>query len=359
MKHVLILGAGLVTRPIVRFFLEEARYTVTVADCAVEKAQDLVGEHAQGRAIHLDVDDSDALRESIAEADLVVSLVPFTFHPKVAVCCIEQKKPMVTTSYIGADMKALDGQARDAGVLILNEIGVDPGIDHMSAMRIIHDVEENNGKVLSYYSYCGGLPAPEANTNPFGYKFSWSPRGVVLAGKNDGVYIKDGKAVNVPNASYFAHHWDVEIEGLDTLEAYPNRTSLPYIELYGLEGIRSIYRGTLRNKGWCETWNVFVNIGLLDLEERENLDGLTFREFTARVIGCDPKEDVKLRLSQKANIDPASDNMKRMEWLGLFSEDPIPGENTFLDVLATRLCQKLQYAEGERDMIILFHDFLV
>ena len=354
--RVLILGAGLVTRPIVRNLLDEAGYTVTVADCEIQKARNLVQGHRHGRAVSLNVEDTSALREAIADNDLVVSLVPFTFHSSIASCCIDLRKPMVTTSYISPEMKKLDGKAREASILILNEIGVDPGIDHMSAMRIIHDVEARGGKVISYYSYCGGLPAPEANDNPFGYKFSWSPRGVVLAGRNDGRYLKDGKVVEIPNTVYFSHHWDVEIEGLGNLEAYPNRTALPYIELYGLEGITSIYRGTLRNRGWCDTWNVFVNIGLLDLEVRTDLEGLTFREFMGRILVCDPA-DVKAKLAEKAAIDPDSEIIGRMEWLGLFTDDPIPPENTYLDVLSDQLCRKLQYKENERDMIILLHDF--
>jgi saccharopine dehydrogenase-like NADP-dependent oxidoreductase len=199
MKEVLILGAGLVTRPIVRYLLEEAGYKVTVASRTVSKAEKLIDGHPNGVAKTLLVDDTDSLREMISQADLVVSLVPYAYHTVVAEICIEFGKHMVTTSYTSDAMKKLDGKAREAGVLILNEIGVDPGIDHMSAMRIIHDVEEKGGKIVSFFSYCGGLPAPESNTNPFGYKFSWSPRGVVLAGRNEGYYLKEGKTVHVPN----------------------------------------------------------------------------------------------------------------------------------------------------------------
>ena len=294
MKHVLILGAGLVTRPIVRYLLDQPDFRITVASRTVSKAEKLIAGHPNGEAKTLLVDDKTSLKEMISGADLVVSLVPYAYHPVVAEFCIEMKKQMVTTSYVSDAMKALDDKAKKAGVLILNEIGVDPGIDHMSAMRIIHHVEDKDGKVVSFYSYCGGLPAPEANTNPFGYKFSWSPRGVVLAGRNSGRYLKDNKIVEVENKDLFAHTWDVAIEGLGTLEAYPNRNALPYIELYGLKGISSLYRGTFRNPGWCETWNVIVNMGLLDLEERNALKGLTFCQYTAKVLGVDPKADLDL-----------------------------------------------------------------
>jgi len=358
MKNVLILGAGLVTRPIVRHLLDQPDFKVTVASRTVSKAEKLINGHPQGEAKTLLVDDSVALREMISRADLVVSLVPYTYHPIVAELCIDMGKQMVTTSYVSEAMKKLDEKAKKAGVLVLNEIGVDPGIDHMSAMRIIHNVEEKDGKVVSFYSYCGGLPAPEANTNPFGYKFSWSPRGVVLAGRNAGRYLKDGKIVDVENKDLFAHRWDVEIEGLGTLEAYTNRNSLPYIELYGLEGISSLYRGTLRYPGWCDTWHVIVNMGLLDLDKRDYLKGLTFREFTAKVLGVTPNADLKKDIAAKVGFKPNPESLERLEWLGLFGDDPLPAERTYLDVLSARLLEKLPYEEGERDMIVLHHDFL-
>ena len=357
MKRILILGAGLVTRPIVRYLLDQG-YHVTVASRTVSKAEKLIDGHPNGEAEALLVDNRDALKTLIEKADLAVSLVPYAYHPVVAELCIELKKQMVTTSYVSDAMKALDTKAREAGVLILNEIGVDPGIDHMSAMRIIHGVEERGGKVVSFYSYCGGLPAPEANTNPFGYKFSWSPRGVVLAGTNDGRYLKDGQTVEVENKNLFAHHWDLEIEGLGTLQAYPNRNSLPYIELYGLEGISSLYRGTLRNPGWCDAWNVIVNMGILDLEERSNLNGLNFKQFTAKVLGVDAEADLRKAIVDKVGFEPKPIAFELLEWLGLFGDETIPAENTYLDVLSTRLLEKLPYEENERDMIVLHHDFL-
>lgn len=358
MKNVLVLGAGLVTRPIVRYLLDIPDFQVTVASRTVSKAVKLIDGHPDGVAKTLLVDDKPALREMISQADLAVSLVPYAYHPVVAELCIEMGKQMVTTSYVSDAMKALDEKAKKAGILILNEIGVDPGIDHMSAMRIIHGVEKNGGKVVSFFSYCGGLPAPEANTNPFGYKFSWSPRGVVLAGKNEGRYFKNGEIIEVTNKDLFAHHWDVEIEGMETLQAYPNRNSLPYIELYGLEGISSMYRGTLRNPGWCDTWNVMVNMDLLDLEEREGLEDLSFREFTARVVDADPDGDIKQAIATKVGFEPSAKAFELLEWLGLLGDDQIPQEKTYLDVLSTRLLEKLPYEAMERDMIVLHHDFL-
>ena len=359
MKEVLILGAGLVTRPIVRYLLDQPDFHVKVASRTVSKAIKLIDNHPQGEALELLVTDTSKLKELIAQTDLVISLVPYAHHPTIAKMCIEHKKLMVTTSYVSEAMQALDEPAKEAGVLILNEIGLDPGIDHMSAMKIIHQVQNEGGHVTSFFSYCGGLPAPEANTNPFGYKFSWSPRGVVLAGKNSGRYRKDGEEVVVPGEDLFSHYWTITIDELGEFEAYPNRNSLPYIETYGLSGIGSMYRGTLRNLGWCDTWKKMADLGLLDEEERTNLETLSFRQFIGQLVHSSPEGDLKKDLAAHLKIDEGSEVMKRLEWLGLLSDEPLPpDQKSPLDVLAARLLEKLQYEEGERDMIILHHDFL-
>ena len=359
MNNVLILGAGLVTRPIVRYLLDQPDFNITVASRTVSKAEKLIGGHPRGKAKTLLVDDKSALSDLVSQADLVVSLVPYSYHPIVAGLCIEMGKQMVTTSYVSDAMKKLDNRAKEAGILILNEIGVDPGIDHMSAMRIIHRVKNSGGKIVSFFSYCGGLPAPEANTNPFGYKFSWSPRGVVLAGRNSGKYLKDGKIVDVKSKDLFAHHWNIEIEDLGTLEAYPNRDSLPYIKIYGLEGISSMYRGTLRNLGWCETWKKIVDLGLLEIEERNDLEGLTFKDLMASLIHVKPDYEIKKAVSEHLNIEQNSKIIKRLDWLGILGNDPLPqGEKTLLDILSAKLLEKLKFEKGERDMIVLYHDFL-
>ena len=223
MKHVLVFGAGLVARPLVHYLLDQPDFRVTVASRTVSKAEALVGDHPQGEAVAFDITkDSAALGDLIAGADLAVSLLPYIYHVQVAEQCIRHHKHLVTTSYVSDGMRALDGAARDAGVILLNEIGLDPGIDHMSAKRIINHVHEAGGEVKSFRSCCGGLPAPDANDNPLGYKFSWSPRGVVLVGRNDARYLENGRIVDVPNARLFATHYLTWVEGLSDFEAYSN-----------------------------------------------------------------------------------------------------------------------------------------
>ncbi len=294
----------------------------------------------------------------MSESDLAVSLLPYTYHVKVANHCLKHRKPLVTTSYVSDAMRALDGQAKAAGLIFLNEIGLDPGIDHMSAMKIIHDVQKAGGKVASFMSYCGGLPAPEANDNPLGYKFSWSPKGVVMAGRNDARYLKDGKEVFVPGADLFGHRWPLKVQDGFEFEAYPNRNSLPYIETYGLQGVRTMLRGTLRNSGWCATLKAIADLGVLkDDAVRTGLDNLTPAVW---LRGYAPgsgtlRADVAARLGMKDD-DPIAD---RFAWLGLFDEKPIglqQGSN--LDILAKQMLDRMTFKPRERDMVVLHHEFI-
>ncbi len=358
MKRILVLGAGLVSRPMVRYLLNVPDFEVVVASRTVSKAQELVGTHERGRALALNVDDDAALGRLVSESDLAVSLLPYTYHVKVANHCLKHRKPLVTTSYVSDAMRALDAQAKTAGVIILNEIGLDPGIDHMSAMKIIHEVQRAGGTVTSFMSYCGGLPAPEANDNPLGYKFSWSPKGVVMAGRNDARYLKDGKEVFVPGADLFGHRWPLKVADGFEFEAYPNRNSLPYIELYGLKGVRTMLRGTLRNAGWCATLKTIADLGVLkDDSVRTGIADLT---PAAWLRGYAPgsgtlRADVAARLGMRES-DPV---IERFAWLGLFDEKSIGlQEGSNLDILAKQMLDRMIYRAGERDMIVLHHEFI-
>ncbi|MGD8534692.1 MAG: saccharopine dehydrogenase C-terminal domain-containing protein [Candidatus Aminicenantes bacterium] len=358
MKKVLILGAGLVAKPLVRYLLDQPDFKVEVASRTVSKAVKLIDNHPDGEAKELNLKDEEGLKKEVEGSDLVISMVPYGFHPKVAKYCIDFNKHMVTTSYVSEVMQNLDEQAKKANILILNEVGLDPGIDHMEAMRIIHEVEEKGGKIKSFTSYCGGLPAPEANTNPFGYKFSWSPIGVLLAGKNSAQYQKDGQQVFIPAEDLFKDHSLINIEGLGEFEGYPNRNSLPYIELYGIQSTETMLRGTLRNKGWCLTMKKMVDLGILDEEEKE-WDGLTFKDFIRRLMGNPAEENIQKALSAYLGIEEDSDIIQRFEWLGLLSDENIPvSKGSALDILGAKMLEKLQYEEGERDMIILQHQFI-
>jgi len=357
-KEVLVLGAGLVAAPLVRYLLEQEGFAVKVASRTLEKAHTLVGDANNGSAERLNVNDTAALEKLIHEADLAISLLPYVYHPLVAQLCVKHRRLMVTTSYVKDEMRALDAAAKNAGVILLNEIGVDPGLDHMSAMQVIDRIKANSGKLVEFSSYCGGLPAPEAHDNPLGYKFSWSPRGVILAGKNPARYLKDGGVIDIPGEELFAHHWPVEIVGFGTLEGYPNRDSLPYIETYEIPDVRGMFRGTLRYPGWCETLKAIAELGLLDEHARDDLSGLTFRDFTTRLIGG-AGQDLKADLTAFFKIDADSKVVSDLEWLGFLGSDPLPeGTHSPLDVLAARMLEKMRYAPGEQDMLIMQHEFV-
>ncbi len=356
MSKVLILGAGLVARPLVRYLLGHD-FEVVVASRTVSKAVKLVDNHPMGTAKELNLKDEESLKKEVLKADLVISMVPYAFHTTVARYCIEYKKNMVTTSYVSEAMTNLNDAAKNAGILILNELGLDPGIDHMEAMRIIHEVKNAGGEISSFISYCGGLPAPEANTNPYGYKFSWSPIGVLLAGKNPAEYKKDGEKVSISSEDLFLNSVNIHIMGLGDFEGYPNRNSLPYIDLYGIQSTKSILRGTLRNIGWCATLKKIVDLHLLDQEERD-WTGFTYASFLRKLMIDPIEQNLRRALGQYLNIDENSEIIDRLEWLGLLEDSPLSRTQASpLDIIGDKMLEKLQYEEGERDMIILQHTF--
>jgi saccharopine dehydrogenase (NADP+, L-glutamate forming) len=361
MKKMLVLGAGLVARPLVRYLLDQPDFKVTVASRTVSKAEALVAGHPDGATLTLLAKDTAKLEQLISEHDLAISLLPAPLHPVVAQMCIKHKRHMVTTSYVSPAMQKLDAPARQAGVMCLNEIGVDPGIDHMSAMRIIHDVEQRGGKVVSFRSYCGGLPAPEANDNPWGYKFSWSPRAVCTAGKNAARFRENGKQVDVPGPELFTHVEQTHVQGVGDLEAYPNRDSLGYIDVYGLKGIETMFRGTFRYPGWCRCLKKVVDLGMLEETPVTYPAGTTFAKWMAGLIGSGSTGKIREQVAGTIGLDASDNVLDRFEWLGLFSNDALPivgQETTPLDILAARMDQLMPYQKGERDMIVLVHKFV-
>jgi saccharopine dehydrogenase-like NADP-dependent oxidoreductase len=358
MKNILVLGAGLVAKPLVRYLLDQPDIHLKVASRTVSKADKLIGGHPNGESQQLNVDDQDALKNVIGEADVVISLLPWIHHMKVANLCIELNKHMVTTSYVKPEMQALNAEAKKRGLLFLNEIGVDPGIDHMAAMKIIHLVQNAGGEISSFYSYCGGLPALEHNTNPLGYKFSWSPVGVMLAATNSGRYLKDGKVVEVAGEQLFEHYWLLDVPGSGCFEAYINRDALPYMDLYNIKSAKSMYRGTLRNIGHCESWNYFKKIGLLNQDLTFDFSKTTPRDVMAKLVksnGTNLIKDVAGALA----VPEHSITIKKMGWLGLFSDEKLPLDTcSVFDMFAHILQEKLVYEDGEQDLLVQHHEFI-
>ncbi len=359
MKNVLVLGAGLVSKPGVRYLLNQKNIFVTVASRTVSKAEDLIEGFPNGKAVQVNVQDEDQLSNLIANNDIIVSLLPWVHHLKVANLCLKYNKHMATTSYVSDDMQKLHEEATKKNLLFLNELGVDPGIDHMSAMKIIDEVYEEGGKVLHFYSYCGGLPAPEDNDNPFGYKFSWSPKGVVLASKNSAKFLENGKNVEIEGKNLFLNYRIDEVKGLGKFEVYPNRNSLPYKDIYNLKDALTVMRGTYRNLGWCDTLKKMVDLGLINEEKKSSLKGITYRKMIADIIGEKDDSNLEEKVAKKLNLETNSEILKRFEWLGLFSDKKVNDFDNILDILSELLQEKLVFKNKEKDMIILQHKFTV
>jgi saccharopine dehydrogenase (NADP+, L-glutamate forming) len=356
-QKILVLGAGLVAGPLIRY-LQGCGYGMTVTSLFIEDAIKLIGNDPRSQALKLDLAAEDVLSELVAGHDLVISLVPYSYHPLVANHCLEKRKNLVTASYVSEEMTAFDAEASRRGLIFLNEIGLDPGIDHMSAMRIIDDVHARGGKIRHFRSYCGGLPAPEANDNPFGYKFSWAPRGVLMASRNGAQHWRDNLIVEVPPERLFRDMHLLHVPGAGDFEAYPNRDSLEYRDVYSLgDEVRTVFRGTLRYIGWCNTMFNFVKIGLLDKEPRDS-KGMTYADYMRSMLGAGHDEDLRLASAKRMGLPADCLPPWNLHWLGMFSSRPIGHDSISpLDALGEIMQEKLSYRPGERDMVVLSHKF--
>ncbi|MBN1388353.1 MAG: saccharopine dehydrogenase NADP-binding domain-containing protein [Bacteroidales bacterium] len=356
MHRVLVLGAGMVAKPLIDYLLKNG-CRIKIACNTCDNAQKILKDHPNGEIVYWEADNIGELKPMIKEAELVVSLLPYKFHARVAEVCIEHRKHMVTTSYVRQEMSDLDEAAKKAGIIILNEIGLDPGIDHMSAMRIIDNVHSMGGHIEKFWSLCGALPAPECADNPMGYKFTWSPEGVLLAGMNDARYLDNGEIIHIKPENLFRKTFTYEIKDIGPLEVYANRDSVSYIDIYGLRDIRTMYRGTLRFSGWCETIDALKSLNLLSREE-EGLKGKTYAELIRSRIGRS-KTPIKEKLADHLGLSEESAAVRSFEWLGLFNEIKIPASmKTSFEVISDLMMGKMILKENERDMIILKHIFL-
>jgi saccharopine dehydrogenase-like NADP-dependent oxidoreductase len=361
MNKVLVLGAGMVARPLVSYLLDND-FEVTVASRTLGKAEALVENYPKGDPQEMDIEKPDhieKLEELVKSADLVVSILPYIHHVTVAKLCIKHKKNMVTTSYVSDAMKALDSEAKDAGIIILNESGLDPGIDHMSAMRIIHEVAHSGGKVNSFKSTTGALPSQKSNNNPYGYKFSWSPKGVLLASRNAAKWLEDGKEVSIPGEELFENYYIQDVPGVGAFENYPNRNSLPYKDVYGLSHAQTVYRGTYRNVGWCETLRNIMALGWLEQEPVEGFSGSTFGELTANLINSQNIDNLEEDVASYLGLKSYSAIIKRLKWLGLLGSEPLPeGKDNPLDFLNIQSLKKMSMDKDDTDMVVMLHEFI-
>lgn len=344
-------------KPLIRHLLSK-NYMVTVASNTPDRAMEMVNAHPNGTVISWEIKDEEMLGELVSEHDLTVSLLPYVFHLTVAHQCVLYKKNMVTTSYVKPEMQKLDGAAKRAGIIILNETGLDPGIDHMSAMRIIDHVHDKGGEIEEFYSICGALPAPEAADNPLKYKFSWSPKGVVLAGNNDAKYLKEGREVFIPTRDLFKDPLRVDFPSIGPMDIYPNRDSISYIDVYGIPEVKTICRGTFRFPGWCETLDAIKQLNLIS-QDKIDMTGLTYAGLVARLIGGKEIADIKSMAASHLGLDVDAKAIKAMEWLGLFENTLMNrGEDSPFEVTSDLMISKMGLGENERDMVVMQHTFM-
>ena len=360
--RVLMLGSGFVTRPTL-VILSDSGIEVSVACRTLDSAKKLCEGVKLGKPICLDVTKEKDLDAAIAQHDLVISLIPYTFHATVIKSAVRNKKNVVTTSYISPAMLELEEQVKEAGITVMNEIGLDPGIDHLYAVSTIESVHKAGGKILSFLSYCGGLPSPEDSGNPLGYKFSWSSRGVLLALRNAASFYSAGKVVNVAGPDLMATAKPYHIYPGFAFVAYPNRDSTPYKERYNIPEAQTIIRGTLRYAGFPEFVKVLVDIGFLSDEEQSFLkEAITWREATQKILGSSSssEKDLTWAISSKTSFKD-NDEKERLiaglRWIGMFSDAKITPRGNPLDTLCATLEEKMQYEDGERDLVLLQHKF--
>jgi saccharopine dehydrogenase-like NADP-dependent oxidoreductase len=362
MKQILIIGAGQSTSSLVTYLLEHSQehdWFVILADRNPELAREKVAGHQRSQAIGFDVNDAAARSALIGKAQIVVNMLPRPYQHLIALECLNYNASMITASYADPLVEKLDAEAIRKGLLILNEMGVDPGIDHMVAMSIIQRVHAARGFVTSLRSYGGGLPAPESQTNPLRYAITWNPRNVLMAGEDGALYKEDGKIKLLPFYHIFQRTWTVEIEGVGTFEVYPNRDSLSYKAELGLKREQTIIRGTLRYPGWSETWQQIIHLGLANEALRiPNLKELSYRELTEMCLPqTESKRKLELRVAEYLGISPTGRIMENLRWLGLFSKESIGIDaESVADVMIHLIRQKLAMPPGGRDMVILHHE---
>ena len=364
MQQILLIGSGKSTAVLIRYLSEkssEENYSLIVADKDLSLAKKAVENYKNCTAVSFDVFNSENCEKHIASADIVISMLPARFHIEIARTCLKLKKNLVTASYISKEMKLLDTEVKKAGLIFMNEIGVDPGIDHMSAMQVIDRIRDAGGKMLMFESFCGGLVAPESDNNLWNYKFTWNPRNVVVAGQG-GVakFIQEGKYKYIPYHRLFRRTEFLDIEGYGRFEAYANRNSLDYREAYGLQDILTLYRGTVRRVGYSRAWNMFVQLGMTDDSfTMENSENMTYREFVNSFLPYSPTDSVELKLRHNLKIDQDDIMWEKLLELDLFTSAKKIGikNATPAQALQKILEEKWQLTSEDKDMIVMYHKF--
>ncbi len=362
MKKVLILGSGQSSPFLISYMLEQAEkydWFVTVADYDYESACEKVRTHPKGKAVKFDVNDENLRNCLIEDSDIVINFLAPPYQYLIALDCLTHSKSVISASYENSRVGLLNKDAKRKGILILNEMGLDPGMDHMSAMQIIQRIRDNGGYISSFVSYGSGVPAPEVDSNPLRYAITWNPRNVVMAGDVGALYLEKGQMKVVPHEQLFNRTWSVEVDGVGTFEAYPNRDSLVYKDVFKLGKVHTMIRGTLRYPGWSETWTQIVKLGFPnEYLKIPDLNKMTYAQFTEMFLPLNANgSKLNTRVANYLKISPTGIIMENLKWLGLFSEELIGSKvSTAADVFQKILIDKMPLPEGARDMVMLIHE---
>ncbi|SDR79452.1 saccharopine dehydrogenase family protein [Christiangramia echinicola] len=364
MREILIIGAGKSTSVLINYLLIQADSEdlfLRIGDLDIENARKACNNHEKCEAFELDVFNAESREPAIKKADIIISMLPARFHIEVAKDCLKFGKNMVTASYISDEMKALDEEVKSKGLVFMNEIGVDPGIDHMSAMQVIDRIRDKGGKMLLFESFTGGLVAPESDNNLWNYKFTWNPRNVVVAGQG-GVaeFIQEGKYKYIPYHRLFRRTEFLEIEGHGRFEGYANRNSLKYQSIYGLENALTLYRGTIRKVGFSRAWNMFVQLGMTDDSfEMKNSEEMSYRDFINSFLPYSPSDSVELKVRHNLKIDQDDIMWDKLIELDLFNPNKKIGikNATPAQALQKILMDKWSLSHDDKDMIVMYHKF--
>jgi saccharopine dehydrogenase-like NADP-dependent oxidoreductase len=363
MSRILIIGAGRSSSSLIDYLLSHAstyNWHITIADANKKAVDDkIINYKTIATAVEFDVENKTLRAELISNSDFVISMLPAFMHGDVARDCVRLGKHLATASYVSDIMRELDAEAKQKNILLLNECGLDPGIDHASAMKVIHEIQAKGGEILDFKSFCGGLVAPESNNNPWGYKFSWNPRNVVLAGQGTAQFIEEGKLKFIPYNRLFTQICTIDVDGYGQFDAYANRDSIGYQKPYGLETATDILRGTLRMPGYCKAWNVFVKLGLTDDSYKiKQANTLTYTALLNSFLPAG-KESTKDKLIAFMGNDIDDDVIAKLEYLELFSnKEIILKEGSPAELLQALLEEKWLLKQGDKDMIVMQHQFV-
>jgi saccharopine dehydrogenase-like NADP-dependent oxidoreductase len=364
MRKILIIGSGKSSSYLIKYLLDKSTLEnlfITVGDLSINNAKKLINDHKNAEAIEFDVFDTDIRTKAIKNADIVVSMLPARFHIEVAKDCILYGKNMVTASYVSSEMQALDDEAKAKGLILMNEIGVDPGIDHMSAMQVLDGIRDKGGNVILFESFTGGLVAPESDNNLWNYKFTWNPRNVVTAGQGGAAkFLQEGTYKYIPYHRLFRRTEFLHIDGFGRFEAYANRDSLKYQSVYGLDDVKTLYRGTMRRVGFSRAWNIFIILGMTDdsytIDDSENM---SYRDFVNAFLPYSHTDSVELKLRHALKIDQDDIVWDKLEELDIFNPNKRVElkKATPAKILQKILMDSWTLAQNDKDMIVMYHKF--